>query len=266
MDRRKQKFSKESTEKIRNNFLLDVSLLSRQQNAKDFTKLLNLQSERDKLLFQIQDCSNDELIEHGLRKLREVVVAIWDSNKDDPIFIHFVQNVYVESYNFFLRVNKINMIGNIVLEFLVKNLPQFAKERGFLTIYILYVSHVEMDINKSILVMLNFDFWEENLINLATFYCIRKTKPDKWFQILTENYINDQLVIEFLEVTGKITELQERCLTVCSKSYNQLSLNAFNQIWLHNYPLNSIIETKIIKSFSLQTTTDDVKVIHFKQR
>lgn len=266
IDKRKQKFSKEAIEKIRNDFLQDASLLSRQQNSDNFSKLLTSQSAREKLLMEIKTCSNTDLIEHGLRKLREVIVSLWDSKETDPSFIKFAQNVYVESYKFSLGANKLNMVGNIVLQFLIEKLPQFAKEKGFLTVYIIYISHIEMDMNKAISLMLKYDYLKETLLILITSYCFNKTKPDEWFQVLVDSYIDDKLVVEFLEAAGKITELQERCLGACKKSYNQLSLSAFSELWLHRYPLSKAVEQQMIELYGLQTANEGSKILYFKKR
>lgn len=270
MERRKQKFSQDSINKIKGNYLLDASLLSRSQRDSNLNILLTDQTEREKFLTQIKETDSLNLREHGLRKLREIIVSIFESHKNDLKFIQLVKESYQLSYNLFLNQKKFNQIGGIVLSFLVENISDLANDMGFLQLYILYLSHWEHDILKSIDTLQRYKHLISNneykcLIQLCLTFCEGTNPPNEWFQLI--NYYKDnKLIMEFFTKTDIILQVQKKCLTMCQKSYNQLSSEVFNDLWLSNTPLESEVEQTARTSFLFETLANGSEMIYFKKK
>lgn len=269
-ERRKQKFSQESINKIRENHLRDSALLSRSDNNSALEKLLSDQSERNKLLNEIKETDSKNLKEHGLRKLREIIVSKFEEYKDNSEFNKFVKETYRLSYDLFLKEGRFNQIGGIIFTFLTDKLPETAYELGFLQLYIIYLSHHERDSLKAIHVLQihkNIFTKEEfhHLLQMCIIFCHEIQPPNKWFQLL-EHYKGNKIIWEFLYKTKIISQVQQRCLDICQKSYNQLSLMVFKEMWLQNIPLETEIENSARNSFLFETLSNGSEMIYFKKR
>lgn len=270
MERRKQKFSQESINRIKGNYLLDATLLSRSHQDSNLNILLTDQTEREVFLAQIKETNSLDLKEHGLRKLREIIVSIFESHKDDHKFTQLIKECYQLSYNLFLNQKKFNQIGGIVLSFLVENMSDLAKDLGFLQLYILYLSHWENDILKSIDTLQRYRDLVPNeeyncLMQLCLTFCQGTNPPNEWFQLLNY-YKNNKLIMEFFTKTSIISQMQNNCLAMCQKSYNQLSSEVFNDLWLNNIPLESELEQTARNSFAFETLSNGSEMMYFKKK
>ncbi|KAG0657482.1 hypothetical protein C6P44_004643 [Monosporozyma unispora] len=270
MERRKQKFSQDSINKIKGNYLLDATLLSRSQGDSNLGSLMTNQTEREKFLTQIKETDSTNLKEHGLRKLREIVVSIFNSQRNDSRFIQLMKECYQLSYALFLDQKKFNQIGGVVLPFLVENLPKLATEMGYLQLYILYLSHWKKDILKSIDCLLKYKsliLSEEFtcLMQLSLTFCERTNPPSEWLKLLAF-YKDNKDIMNFFSKTNIILQVQNNCLTMCQKSYNQLSLIVFKELWLQNIPLESEVEEKARGSYLFETLSNGSEMIYFKKK
>ena len=270
MEKRIQKFSQASIDKIKGNHLKDVSLLSRSGRNSNLNGLLSNQQEREKLLQSIVHANNIEVKEHGLRKLREIIISVFKSQKNDPSFINLIKYCYQLTYDLFLEEKKYNQIGGIVFPFLIDNVPELAYTMGFVELYIIYLSHWEMNVLKSIDILKQYKMVlskqeYQHLLRMALIFCQEVEPPNVWFQLLNF-YKGNKLILDFLNETKIVQKVQFKCLTICQKSYNQLSFDVFQQLWIQNMPLDIAVERKARESFLFEKLSNGSEIIHFKKR
>ncbi|SMN22511.1 similar to Kazachstania africana KAFR_0F03500 hypothetical protein [Maudiozyma saulgeensis] len=273
LERRKLKFSNTKRDEIRDDLLKDVALLSRSQGPNQQLESLKTDAtKREQLLNQIKVETNDSNIEHGLRKLREIIVSmICDDNNDQ--WIPFAENVYIMSFEFFLRRKEWGKIGGIVLEFIKDNLHDLFYERGFLEVYILYLSHLEHNLTKSIDMISqgkNVRVNETNnyLLRLSTIYCEETAPPTIWFRILQESQLKEKYpqAYQLLEQSGKVTEMQGRCFNIVKMSYNQISWQYLEEDWLLGIPMNETLRSTIENTYLINKNSNGSRTIMLKKR
>lgn len=271
LQRRRQKFSRSKIDEIRNDLLHDVGLLSRSTDGNNQLKSLRTdQTKRDQLLNQIKSESTDANYEHGLRKLRETIVSIFSDNNNDDKFIAFTEEVYIMSYDFFLRTNQLHKIGGIVLEFMKDNLHELFIKRGFFEVYIIYLSHIEGTLAKTIEILMQYK--EEKrasfqfLLKLSTIYCQNISSPVNWFQTIRDCNFKETYpsAYELLRRSNKVAEMQERCLNIAKVSYNQLSLKFFEEYWLCGYTIAQDIRSTMESTYTMKENQDGSQTIMFK--
>lgn len=274
MERRKLKFSSAKRDEIQNNLLKDVALLSRSQGTNaQLESLRTDHKKREQLLSQIKNETNDSNIEHGLRKLREIIVSILPDSHNDKRFLSFAEDVYIMSYEFFLKRKEWGKLGGIVLEFIKDNLHNVYYNKGFLQVYVLYLSHIENNLSKSMEELLRIDSNEltderRYILDLSVIYCQKTQSPRKWFRILQESQLQKrhprayQLIVD----SGKVNEMQERSYEIARVSYNQLGMETFEQQWLLQTPMNTHLRKEIASTFVIRENKDRTSTIMFKQR
>ncbi|KAG0656490.1 hypothetical protein C6P45_002660 [Maudiozyma exigua] len=274
MERRKLKFSTAKRDEIQNNLLKDAALLSRSQGTN--TQLESLKTDhkkREQLLRQIKNETNDSNIEHGLRKLREIIVSIIPGSRNDKRFLSFAEDVYIMSYEFFFKRKEWGKLGGIVLEFFKDNLLDAYYNKGFLQVYVLYLSHIENNLTKSMEELLRInsnELIDENryILDLSVIYCRKTQSPRNWFRILQESQLQKrygrayQLIVD----SGKVNEMQERSYKIASVSYNQLGMETFEQQWLLQIPMSTHLRKGIASTFVIRENKDGTSTIMFKQR
>lgn len=266
MERRKLKFSEESLQRIRSDPLKNVGLLSR-SNVDSIQELQQSQEERENLLLRLKHEESIERVTHGLRKLREVIISVFDNNKKDERFLRLVEETYLMSYENYLRKGDIYAIGGIVLEFIVEKLPEFAKENQIVELHIIYLSHFDNNLEKCLQSIRKYNPKEKGeLLNMSLLHCRNNSSLHYWFQDLIVIQKKQKLTFELLHKSGKIKEMQLRCLLSLQMSYNQLSWEYFQSFWLASIPADPLVFSKAKVDYNLTETSNGSKIMYFKQR
>ncbi|CCK70115.1 uncharacterized protein KNAG_0D03690 [Huiozyma naganishii CBS 8797] len=273
-EKRRQKFSQESLNRIKNDQLLDTGLLSRSQSSAAYKRLQESHEDRVALFNQIKSLDGTTQMStkaHGLRKLREIIISVFDSKKENPVFIEFVFKVYTLTYEVYMEQRDFDKIGGIVLEMLMRYLPDQCVQNGFADLYVVYLSHWENNIAKAYDVIRTIRSGltsREPLLQLCSLFYGETGAPRYWFQILQEqfNENSNQWIIPFLKKSGVIDKMQKRTLMICAKSYNQLSMPAFQEMCLQKVTIVPGLEKFIEETFELETLSDKTQVIYFKRR
>lgn len=270
MENRIKKFSPASIDRIKGNHLLDISLLSRSQLDSNLNGLILNQKEREKLFYDIIHTDDIEVKEHGLRKLREIIISVFESQKNDSAFINLIKSCYQLTYEIFLEKQKYVQIGGIVFPFLINNIPEIAYTMGFMELYIIYLSHWELNLPKSIDVLEQCKMFlskpeYQNLLRMVLIFCQEIEPPSTWLQLL-KFYKSSKLIMDFLNETKTIQKVQFKCLDMCQKSYNQLSFDVFKQLWIQNISLDPAVEEAARKRFLFEKVSSGVEMIYFKKR
>ncbi|CAB4256746.1 similar to Kazachstania africana KAFR_0F03500 hypothetical protein [Maudiozyma barnettii] len=273
LERRKLKFSNTTRDEIRNDLLKDVALLSRSQGPNQQLESLKTDAtKRVQLLSQIKEETDDSNIEHGLRKLREIIVSMMSDGGHDNQLLTFAEEVYIMSYAFFLRRKEWGKVGGIVLEFAKDNLHDLFYERGFLEVYILYLSHLEHNLTKCIDMILqgqkyNIIKIHTALLRLSVIYCDETSPPTLWFRILQESQLKEKYpqAYQLLEYSGKIAEMQERCFNIIKVSYNQISWQYLEEDWLLGIPMNENLRSTIENTYLIIMNNNGSRTIMLKK-
>ena len=263
--RRKQKFSNQARDTILNDVLRDSALLSRSTQSSS-SKLLKVQKDseaREALLTQLENQDIDShTYGHGLRKLREVIVSIYDSEQSDTKFKLLVMKVYTMSYRFFLKNKEYHKLGGIVLNFIIEK-KLYQQNIELLYIFILYKSFIEKNIEACIGVILKWQLKEQcyDLLQLSLIYLQEIRSPMDWFQIVSAQ-AKDKLVYEFIYKSPAFQEMKERTFIQVSRCYNQIPLAFLREYWFQGL----IDETEIADHFQIEKSEVGTKTIYFKKR
>lgn len=269
--RRQQKFSSDAREKIINDPLRDRALLSRSNTA----SLNNLQKSpkaRGELLEALRsiwshsDGSKNSQLEHGLRKLREVIISIYSKQKTDREFVRFSYQVYELSYEFYLSQKDYRKLGNLVLKFMVTNMPKNLITE-YMDVYALFIAHIECDMGNCLQFVRNwmdldnhFEGSTKRYVQMSVVFNNHTQSPDTWFKLL-EDIPKDSLVYRFLKDSPAYTEMSERCLSTVSKCYNQISVDFLLRHWLHGF----MVESELNKRFDTKLNAHGTHIIEFKR-
>lgn len=242
VEKRRLKFSQEARDAILQDPLRDVSLLSR-CNAAGVQELQSSQLARESLLEQLRSQENLELLEHGLRKLREVIVSVFDEQESNRNFLELVHETYEMSYNLFMRQGQFYKLGVIVLSFMATKFPQSLYRQ----LYALHASHVANDLNKCINILVGnppsyiLPESQRRLILLSSIYVERVDSPARWFEILVSLPARQR---ELLTAAPAFCTMQERCFQYVQKCYNQISVNFLLNHWFYNTASKADIPTE----------------------
>lgn len=247
IEQRKLKFSRSSAKRILDDPLKDESLISRGSSS----NLLNLQrdqSAREQLLSRIKKLQDGHTFEHGLRKLREVTLSVFDENKQDPNFIALVHQVYQLSYEYFFKKQDFAKLGNLVFNPMFHNFPENS---FFQQLYALYASHVESDLSKCISILTydtpsHIPAQERQLIRLSSIYLANLESPSQWFYILSRLPKNQ---LQFLTSIPAFKHMKDRCFQYLKICYNQISLDYSLRSWFYGM----IEESDIPNDWPLET-------------
>ncbi|CAR29484.1 hypothetical protein ZYGR_0AD01660 [Zygosaccharomyces rouxii] len=255
LEQRRLKFSKDASKKILDDPLSDKSLISR---GSDLSILQKDQTAREQLLSRIKKSQDKHTVDHGLRKLREAIVSVFNDSRDDPTLIAFVYEVYQLSYDYFFREQDFTKLGNLVLNFMFQKFPA---DSHFQQLYALYSSHVESNLSKCISILANnrrpsITVQERQLIRLSSIYLINLESPSQWFFILSHL---PRRQIQFLTSIAAFQHMKERCYKYIKTCYNQVTLDYVLDSWFYNmvgnsdipndWPLESIggVQTLVLK-------------------
>ncbi|CCD24680.1 uncharacterized protein NDAI_0D03660 [Naumovozyma dairenensis CBS 421] len=277
--RRREKFSNATTLKIKNDLLKDTSLLSRTttDSNSNINSLINDPMTRLNYLDQLEGLSNSHngtdttiSLEHGLRKLREVIIKIYYENYKDGNFVTFVKKVYFLSYKYFISSCKINELGGTILSFLYEHRYELDVPKEYIDVYHFYTSHFQKNLGKF---MQEIAFNPNSslvgndriIMRMALTYVKYSSCPSFWFQSL-ESYSEDSLVYEFLTTSGIKKNMQIRCIDLASKCYNQLSLDFFKERWLGNTVLDPVGLRQLNDIYLLETRNNGHQTIIFRKK
>ncbi|GAV55777.1 hypothetical protein ZYGR_0AY01700 [Zygosaccharomyces rouxii] len=237
LEQRRLKFSKDAGKRIRDDPLSDKSLVSRGSNLRI---LQEDQTAREQLLSRVKKLQDDHTLEHGLRKLREVVISVFDVNREDPRFIALVHKVYQLSYDYFFGRQDFLKLGNLVLSSMFHNFPG---DPSFQQLYALYASHVELDLSKCISILTqvrrsSITVQERQLIRLSSIYLINLESPSQWFSILSRL---PKKQVQFLTSIPAFQHMKDRCFQYLKICYNQITLDYVLGNWFYNMVGNADI-------------------------
>lgn len=276
MERRRKKFSSGNRGGL--NPREDIGLLSRSSGASSASleALQGSQIQRVQFLRQLKQENDPELLGYGLRRLREIIVSVFHTNRHNTDFISFLGEVYSLSYQVFLSQAEYVKCGNIVLSFLVEHVPQWAARHGYLAAYIIYLSHFERDLSKAIseyyrykyIVTSTKDYLANDLVKLSVLYNEQSGLPKEWFQIVNSEKFTSRypLAYDLLRSSGKICEVQLRCISTCTISYNQIPLEFLETGYLCGYPLEDEVLKEIHAKYSVEKRGEGREIIMFRRR
>lgn len=268
--RRLQKFSSTARDRIINDPLTDRALLSRSASS-NLDGLLNSQRLREQLLQQLkakrlEATKDDAQIEHGLRKLREVIVSVSEQHKSDSQFIKFSLDVYKMSYDFYLSKREYQKLGNLVLAFMATKLPS-ELTADYRVVYVLHLSHIENNMGKCIkMIELEYgrhgriDDMLRKLLRLSLIYTNHTECPSEWFKLLASFPVGSP-VYEFLRPSPAYAGMLKRCLVMVGKCYNQISTGYLLEGWLHNF----LEKTELSHLYHIRQTPKGNEIIDFKE-
>lgn len=269
--RRLHKFSSEARDKIVNDPLNDRALLSRSTSSV-LNELRDSPKLRNKLLNDLQDLwkgsdpGKDTQVEHGLRKLREIIVSIYNQHDQDKEFIQFTLDVYKLSYDYYHSKKEYHKLGNLVLAFVVTNLPKpLAAE--YAEIYALFISHIECNMGNCLKFVNKWQPFEGGLnisykrsVRMSMIFNNRTESPVKWLQLL-EEIPSDSMAYKFLRDSPAFVEMRDRCFTAVSRCYNQISFHFLQQYWLHNM----MSESDLRAHFKTTINPHGTEIVEFKR-
>lgn len=239
-EKRRLKFSQEARDAILRDPLRDGSLLSRSSTS-SVRELQTSQQAREQLLLQLQSQKDRVLLEHGLRKLREIIVSVFQGCKDDISFLELVHKTYNMSYDFFLEERQFNKLGAVVLSFMATNFPCSP----YRELYALHSSHVGNNLNECIKVLAGdpplykLDKLHRQLILLSSIYVANMDSPSRWFQILMTLPTH---LHKYLVAIPAYSHMRTRCLQHVRRCYNQISLDFLLNYWFHGMATKSDIQ------------------------
>ncbi|CUS22940.1 LAQU0S07e03664g1_1 [Lachancea quebecensis] len=269
--KRRLKFSKEARQQILGDHLNNQALLSRSQSPDETIKRLQRDHQaREELLDNIEakeihNAPSDQ-IEHGLRKLREIIVGAGDANRRDPSFVQFACRVYQKSVLFYCRrqeVTKCYQVLNFFVESLAPYAPsQLAKEMS--ACYAIYMSHVDNNISGFFEVLNRIELnsqYSQVCIALSLIYCVQDQSLSTWFRIVSE-IPPHSLLRDFILALPAFGLLKSRTLGTLSKCYNQLSVAFIKQYWFHD--LYTELEPELEQKWNIETTKSNARIVMFK--
>lgn len=272
LQKRRLKFSKTAKQHILEDALDDKSLLSRSDTVNDSIKRLQRDQEaRKRLLLEIETIEQTEpdsdRVEHGLRKLREVIVSVSQKNCMDSDFVELAGRVCEKTTRFYCRRKEVNKCYPSLHFYSKHLLPQV---RGGLPSEIasccaLYVSHVDQDLLTCLRQLNTYKLdahHQEVCLTLSLAYCIQDQPASNWFRAVSQ-LRNSSLLREFVLALPAFHQVRTRALQTISKSYNQLSLSFIDQYWYHGLYQN--LESDIADRWMIETTNEDIKIVKFKK-
>ncbi|EDO17128.1 hypothetical protein Kpol_1025p49 [Vanderwaltozyma polyspora DSM 70294] len=278
LEKRRLKFSKEASELILNDDLRDVALLSRSSKGNNNTSLQRLKTDQEarwQLWRELEvlaiNNDNKSTLEHGLRKLREIIISIYDEFKQDEDFMNFTEKIYIKSYNLFLFSKEFGKLGGIVLNFMMTTNFMTHSSNGlqYKMISVCHASHVDKNLDKSIKMAFQmmkqepaFEKQLRNIIRLSLIYLESTESPNIWFEILSDFKVTFPLIYQFLIETLSFKEIQTRTLQEVSKCYNQIPLQFLMSHWFHNL----ISQELIAENYKMEPSPSGIVTVFFKKR
>lgn len=271
---RKEKFSSKARAAILNDPLKDRALLSRMSgNHEGIQELQQNEDSREEfwktIMLKYEQDPGSDLISHGLRKIREVIVSIFQSHLSDERFLNFTLEVSTTSLDYYLDKGDISNIF-ICLEFALYTLRPVMEYKHhldeFSACYALYVSHVDNNIEKSLRLSTEYlkdTEYYQTCNNLSMIYCTRCYPPSKWFKIVSE-LLHGSLLRRFIMALPSFELMKENTLALVGKCYNQIPLIFLENGWFAGMFNN--IEDTVSRRWDIETKPSGNRVVIFKKR
>ncbi|SCU92711.1 LAME_0F01156g1_1 [Lachancea meyersii CBS 8951] len=274
LEKRRFKFSEHARQQILNHQLHDQFLLSRSGAInKNLHLLQNDQAARMRLWTEIEAQEsldgNSPLIEHGLRKLREIIITVDSESYCDVEFRTLAARVCEKTVQFYSRRGEHHK-SYPFLKFYVHNLLIYdaseALSQELAICCALYISHYAHDISLclSLLRSQMSDFTLHELCKtLSLVYCIKNEPSCVWFRAMTQIPASS-LVRQFLETLPAFEEMKQRTIQMVSSSYNQISISFLSAYWFSG--LWADLEPQISQKWSIETLKTGTRVVKFKSK
>ncbi|QLL32938.1 hypothetical protein HG536_0D04600 [Torulaspora globosa] len=252
--RRLQKFSNEARDRIINDPLNDRALLSRSSSSslddlRNSAKLRSKLLEHLKVVWTQYSPVKDSQVEHGLRKLREVIIGIYGQHNQDEEFMLFTFDVYKLSYEYYHAKKEHHKLGNLVLAFMVSNVPKrLAAE--YAEAYAIFISHIERDMGNCLKFVNKWhsegklDDSYRRYVRMSMILNNRTESAGKWFELLKE-IPNSSLVYKLLRSSSAFLEMRDRCFATVSRCYNQISMSFLLHYWFHDFLDEAELKTRL---------------------
>ncbi|CDO94664.1 unnamed protein product [Kluyveromyces dobzhanskii CBS 2104] len=271
LERRRSKFSEQRRQELLNDPLKDKSLLSRSTAGNEtmiMTKLKKDQTARDQFFCQIQDLArtkdaDDELLEHGLRKLREIIVSVYDDQKHDLRFIYSIKDVYSFSIEFYLQKSPVNWTKLAsILEAMVQRVSTSADCKVYASALTLYEA-IETQQHSRALQKIRENpghYWDPASCRMLIESCAT-SNYHQWFCTLS-SIPNDSILFKLTTSLPYHDDAVNDMLLTISRAYNQLSMAYLTEFWFHSVPIANL-KSSISSRWTISQTNDDV-IIKFK--
>lgn len=271
--KRKEKFSDEVRSRILNDPLNDGALLSRLEGIHGNIRVLQTDQEaRIRFFKRILDIRKldpeSDQIAYGLRKLREIIISVYNLNKNDSSFVAFILKVFDVSVKYHVDRNEISKTLPS-LQFVIETpeLREFgSRYEELVGCYILYTSHIDLNVEKSIQLsskLLVNSSYRNTCKRLALIYCCRSEPFSFWFSTVAQ-LSDSSLMKTFLIALPAFEYIKEQTIVTISKCYNQLGLTFMEVGWFHNMFQN--LEETVAKRWVVEQTIRSGKIVKFKQR
>ncbi|KAM3162667.1 hypothetical protein ACU8KH_02923 [Lachancea thermotolerans] len=269
--KRRLKFSEDARQQILGDHLKDRSLLSRSQRPNGaINRLQRDHQARKELLDSIEAIErtheSSDQIEHGLRKLREVIVGAGDTDWRNLEFTQFACRVYQKSVWFYCSRQEATKCYPI-LNFFVERLAPFAPRELATQISAccaIYISHVDNNISGFFEVLDEIELDSHYLqicVALSLIYCVQDQPMSTWFRIVSQ-IPPHSLLRDFIVALPAFKVLKSRTLKLLSKCYRQLSVTFISQHWFHYlYPE---LEPDLEQRWDVEITTNNAHIVMFK--
>ncbi|CCE65302.1 hypothetical protein TPHA_0K01690 [Tetrapisispora phaffii CBS 4417] len=281
--RRREKFSKGARDRILNDSLNDTALLSRssQNGTAGITALQRDQSKRVQFFKSLKDEYDQDAIndpkgfELKLRKLREIIVSVYDENRRDSQFLQLAEDAYILSYKFMVEHHNNSASLVSILEFMINNNLKCSKK--FLPTYIIYITHSLKNLETAL--QLNYKYYYETdsllyytLLRSSLIYVQSTESPSEWFKILADIKIaivgadelsQENILFQYLINSEHMEVMKLKTLSHLSKCFNQLPLAyAVDQLFCNFIDKSYLIR----KGYKVDTTKSGTVMIIFKDR
>ncbi|SCV00613.1 LANO_0F07756g1_1 [Lachancea nothofagi CBS 11611] len=270
--KRKLAFSENARRQILHDQLRDSSLLSRSASTNIALRQLQRdQCARDDFLKEIEtqeeQAPNSSLVEHGLRKLREIIVAAGSNICRDPKFLDFATRVYEKTVKYYCKHREAHK-SYPSIRFYVDNLLQHAISNSLsqqmVACCALYISHGEGNLTRCLTLlnshMLNSDLYEPSK-TLSLVYCIQNQPPSVWFKVVSE-LPDSSLIRIFISALPAFQKMQQRTMKMISVCYNQLSVSFLSVYWFHG--MWKDLEHYVSQNWTIETLQNSTKIVKFK--
>lgn len=277
IERRKAKFSDASRINILSDPLKDKALLSRSDAGAESISIANLKGSaeaRKRLFKEIKERWNenneDPLIAHGLRKLREIIISLYRSLKNDPSFISFAYEVNVTSINYSL-VSEPRAWKDLInsLEFLSTQLSQKALCDEYVAGYVVYQAIESQSFSQG-LHLLYTKMHLNNQKKVSKFYepcksilesCL-KGVCDEWFAIISQ-LEKEGFLFKFLTALPLNEKLIDQAVETLSKAYKQAPKTFLQYSVFHSLQLDW--KKVLDRHKKTVETASDGHIIRFKR-
>ncbi|BAO38502.1 hypothetical protein KLMA_20044 [Kluyveromyces marxianus DMKU3-1042] len=272
LERRRAKFSEQRRQELLNDPLQDKGLLSRglsdpsatdsSSDSNAMTRLMNHQKYRDQLFEEIKQLpASDERVEHGLRKLREIIISIRKREHHDPPFLKFTDEVYIYSANYYLDQEHIDWTK--LLGVLSAN---STSSKEFLTCKTLYHSIELREHTHSIqAITLSSHLFEHPALCKNIILSCALDNPHQWFTTLAQFKDHSPFLYKFLSRLPYHRKSINEIIKTISKSYRQLSLEYISQFWFASVPIPHLKQL-IASLYTTIDTPSGSTIVKFAQK